>query len=102
MPKSPARSKLHSVQCLTLSNLRPSDQDKAALLAHSKAQRLAHYNLFTILALTAESPEERQFFWKARDTFRLNTLDPKTNKCEFDLTDDEKKLASRPKTHDPK
>lgn len=95
---------LHQVECLTLSNLMPSEQDKLALQAHSKAQRLAHFNLCTILLLTSEDPADRKAALKLRELFRKNTLDPKHNKCDFDKTTKEKALEAAPirPSHDSK
>lgn len=87
---------LWEVSKLTLSNLQPSDKDKLAFLSLSKEQRLALYNLCTILFLTSEKSEDRESAKKLRELIRLNTLDPKHNACEFDKTAKEKKLDANP------
>ena len=79
---------------LTLKNLMPSETDKAALRLFSKQQRLALYNLCEIVRLTSYDKADRAAAEKFRELMRLNTLDPKVNKCEFDKTDKEKKLES--------
>ena len=79
---------------LTLSNLIPSQKDRAVLRLFSKQQRLALYNLCEIVRLTSYDKADRAAAEKFRELMRLNTLDPKLNKCEFDKTDKERKLES--------
>lgn len=65
------------------------------LKSHSKAHRLAHYNLCTILFLVSVDPADRAAALKLRELFRKNTL-AANNQCDFDKTEKEKKLDSSP------
>lgn len=62
----------------------------------SAKQRLALYNLCTILQLTSYDPHLRAAAETLRDMIRKNTLDMKNNRCEFDKTIEEKKLEASP------
>lgn len=63
----------------------------------SRAQRVALYNLCTIQNLTFYEPEMRAASLALRKMIVENTLDPKSNACSFDLSDDEnKKLDKKP------
>ena len=81
---------------LTLENLVPSVNDVISLKSFSKKQRLALNNLCTILVLTMYDQNMRAAAEALKNLIRENTLDPKLNKCEFDMTEDEKKLAQHP------
>jgi hypothetical protein len=50
----------------------------------SKAQRVAFYNLCTILNLTTHDPALRATTLDLRELIRKNTLDMKHNACSFD------------------
>ncbi len=85
-------------ETLTLKNLVPSEVDIVSLRSMSKNQRLALFNLCEILRLTFYEKEMRAAAEALRETIRKNTLDPNYNKCDFDLTTDERKrLQSSPK-----
>lgn len=60
----------------------------------SKRQRLALYNLCTILQLTSYKKEMREAAEELRELLRKNTLDGDRNKCHFDLTESEKKIRA--------
>ncbi len=63
----------------------------------SKAQRVALFNLCTIQNLTFYEPEIRTAALALRKMIVENTLDPKSNMCSFDLTEEEnKKLDQKP------
>jgi len=62
----------------------------------SKEQRKALFDLCTIFILTWYDKDMRAAAQALRDLIRLNTLDPKINKCEFDKTQREKKLEVNP------
>lgn len=62
----------------------------------SKAQRVALYNLCTILNLTSYDPAMRTMALELRDVIRKNTLNPKHNACSFDLTEKQKKILDTP------
>ena len=81
---------------LTLENLVPSDNDTISMKTMSKSQRLALYNLCTILVLTFYDKDKRAAAEVLRELIRQNTLDEKSNKCEFDMTEAEKKRIQNP------
>lgn len=62
----------------------------------SKHQRLALYNLCTILQLTLYDPAMRAAAQELRELIRKNTLKESYNKCDFDLTKKEKQLSQSP------
>lgn len=81
---------------LTLENLVPSVNDTISLKSIGKTQRLALYNLCTILLLTFYDKDMRAAAETLREMIRQNTLDEKVNKCEFDMTEAEKKRIQSP------
>jgi hypothetical protein len=64
----------------------------------SKEQRRALYDLCSIFHLTFYEKEMRIAAQNLRELLRKNTLDGNRNKCEFDLTERDKKLLSSPST----
>lgn len=81
---------------LTLKNLVPSESDKVSLQSFTKNQRLALYNLTSILCLTMYDKDMRAASEALREIVRQNTFNPQLNKCDFDMTDAEKKLEQNP------
>jgi hypothetical protein len=81
---------------LTLENLVPSVTDTTSLQTLSKPQRLALYNLCTIMMLTFYDKDMRESAEKLRDLIRKNTLDVKHNKCVFDDTERDRRLEQNP------
>lgn len=62
----------------------------------SKAQRVALFNLCTILNLTTYDPALRVTTLQLRDLICKNTLNPKHNACSFDLTEKQRKILDTP------
>lgn len=63
--------------------------------ALSKVERRALLNLLTIFHLTFYDKTMRELIEELRELIRKNTLDPKHNKCDFDLTPQEKILSRK-------
>lgn len=89
---------------LTLDNLKLSPRGELVIKTLSGPQRKSLFDLCSIFHLTFYEEGMRAAAQQLRELIRKNTLDPTHNKCDFDMTDDEKKLAASPlrSRHDPK